>query len=304
MRGMKASYYDGGHRVPFFIRWPNGNLQGRRDPGEMTLHIDLLPTFIDLCELEAPDAVSFDGISIADYLTGRVEALPERTQFLQYRQSTTPPEKWTNAVITKRWRLIYGKELYDIKADPEQQNDVAEQYPEVVVQLREQHEEWWAEVSPRLNEYCPIGIGNDNENPIRLDAFDVMGDVAWNQAHISLAMKNTGCWRIDVEEPGDYTFSLRRWPEELDLPIDGPVSSEDANDHICSTKDGKFTTIEPIQARLSIFDQEWTVEIDPGIHAVTFNVNLTQTGVTLLNAWFLDEASEETGAYYVYIERT
>ena len=26
MRGMKTSYYDGGHRVPFFIRWPNGGL--------------------------------------------------------------------------------------------------------------------------------------------------------------------------------------------------------------------------------------------------------------------------------------
>ena len=304
MRGMKASYYDGGHRVPFFIRWPNGNLQGNRDLGEMALHLDLLPTFIDLCGLEAPDAGRFDGLSIADYLTGKVEALPERTQFLQYRQNTTPPEKWTNAVMTKRWRLVCGKELYDIKADPGQQNDVAKQYPEVVAQLRAQHEEWWAEVSPGLNEYCPISLGNDNENPIRLDALDVMGDVAWHQTHIVLAQKSTGRWTVDVEKPGKYTFSFRRWPKELDLPIDAPVSPEDANDHIYAPGDGKCTTIEPVQARLSIFDGEWTAKVEPGMHAVTFTVNLTRTGVTQLDAWFLDEAGEESGAYYVYIERT
>jgi len=34
MRGKKASLYDGGHRVPFFVRWPNGGIKGGLDiPG-------------------------------------------------------------------------------------------------------------------------------------------------------------------------------------------------------------------------------------------------------------------------------
>lgn len=40
MRGMKTSYYDGGHRVPFFIRWPNGGLDGGRDVEDTSYHVD------------------------------------------------------------------------------------------------------------------------------------------------------------------------------------------------------------------------------------------------------------------------
>lgn len=304
MRGLKGSYYDGGHRVPFFIRWPDGNLQGGRDLGEMALDIDLLPTFITLCGLPPPAGVAFDGISMAGYLTGKATRLPERAQFLQYRQGTTPPEKWENAVITQRWRLIRGTELYNIASDPGQQQDVAAKFPNVVARLRAEHEAWWAEVSPRLDDYCPISLGNSHENPTRLDAMDVMGDVAWHQTAIVRAQKSTGRWTVDVETPGTYSFSLRRWPKELDLPIDGPVTPEDADRHIYAAGDGQCGTIEPIRARLKVFDQEWTADIAPGAKAVEFTVTLTRTGVTQLDAWFQDQAGDETGAYYVYVERT
>ncbi len=122
MRGKKCSYYDGGHRVPCFIRWPNGGICGGRDINEMALHIDFLPSLIDLCGLTPPAGAQFDGISLAGLLTGSTDSLPDRVHFLQYRQNTNPPEKWTNAVITQQWRLLGGKELYDIKADPEQRD--------------------------------------------------------------------------------------------------------------------------------------------------------------------------------------
>jgi arylsulfatase A-like enzyme len=303
MRGRKGSYYDGGHRVPFFIRWPNGDLHGGRDLDEMALHLDLLPTFIDLCGLVAPEGVRFDGISVADYLSGDVEGLPDRTEYIQYRQGTAPPEKWTNAVITKQWRLIRGEELYDIKADPGQQNDVAQQFPDVVAELRSQHEAWWAEVSPQLETYCPISIGSEHENPARLDAMDVMGDVAWHQSAIVLAQKSTGLWTVDVEQPGEYTFSLRRWPKELDIAIEKGVSVEDADGHIYAIGDGDSVAIHPVQARIKLFDQEWITPVEPGLNAAAFSTNISQTGVTQLEAWFLDEEGEETGAYYVYVER-
>ncbi|MBM4081115.1 MAG: arylsulfatase, partial [Planctomycetes bacterium] len=119
MRGKKGSYYDGGHRVPFLVRWPAGGLNGGRDIAEMSLHIDLLPTFIDLCGLKPPPGVVFDGLSLAPLLRGERAALPgDRFEFVQYRQSTEAPDKWTNAVMTRRWRLVRGQELYDIKADP------------------------------------------------------------------------------------------------------------------------------------------------------------------------------------------
>ena len=100
-------------------------------------------------------------MSVAPLLRGEAQSLPDRTIFVQYRQNTNPPEKWTNAVLTRRWRLVGGDELYDIKADPGQESDVAAAHPDVVSRLRAAHETWWDEVSPLLDQYCPISLGND-----------------------------------------------------------------------------------------------------------------------------------------------
>jgi arylsulfatase A-like enzyme len=304
MRGKKGSYYDGGHRVPFFLRWPSGGLGGGRDVGEMSLHVDVLPTLIDLCGLEPPAGVKFDGTSLAPLLRGDEQALPgDRVHFLQYRQSTEPPEKWANAVISRRWRLVGGKELYDVKADPGQREDVAGEHPEAVARLRDAHEEWWREISPDLETYCPITIGSDRENPARLDAMDVMGDVAWHQTHIVLARKSTGRWTVDVERPGKYRFALRRWPEELDFPIAAGVSAEEADRHIYADGSGMCETITPNRARIRIFDREETAPVNSGDKEAAFTLDLARTGVTCLEAWFADDGGEEQGAYYVYVER-
>jgi arylsulfatase A-like enzyme len=290
MRGKKGSYYEGGHRVPFFLRWPSGGFVGGRNVDEMILHTDLLPTFIDLCGLAPPTGVSFDGISVAPLLRGEWRALPDRIHYLQYRQNTQPPEKWVNAVMTRRWRLIAGHELYDIQADPGQQHDVAERYPEVVKHLRGAFEEWWAEIAPGLDEYCPIGLGSDEENPIRLDAFDLMGDVAWNQTHIREAMRASGAWAVDVERRGEYEINLRRWPEEAEEPITDALA------------DGSGVAIDVSRARLQIADFDQTVAIPTGARSVTFRVAL-QPGATQLRASFVDDKGAEQAAYYVYVKR-
>jgi hypothetical protein len=46
MRGGKQSMYEGGHRVPCFIRWPDGQIGSRpgRDVEQLTAHFDLFPT--------------------------------------------------------------------------------------------------------------------------------------------------------------------------------------------------------------------------------------------------------------------
>ena len=302
MRGKKGSYYDGGHRVPFFIRWPDGGIRGGHDIDELALHVDILPTFIDLCGLNPPAGVRFDGMSVAGLLSGEGKSLPERIHFVQYRQNTNPPEKWANAVITRQWRLIHGQELYDIKEDSGQHDDVADMHPNVVARLRDAHEAWWEEISPLLGQYCPISLGNDSENPTRLNSMDVMGDVAWNQGHILKAQKSTGKWAVDVEQPGEYRFSLRRWPEELDLPIEAAVSPEEA-EKIPYTPDTGSTTIHPVKARLRIFDREMVKQVSSDVKEITFLLQLGETGVTQLEAWFVDAEGEERGAYYVYVER-
>lgn len=108
---------------------------------------------------------------------------------------------------------------------------------------------------------------------------------------------------MDVEQAGKYTFSLRRWPEELGIAIDEAVSEEDANSHIYAPGDGVSNAISPVKARLALFGEEYTLPVKPGMTDVTFELDLEQTGETQLEAWFADQSGEECGAYYVYVER-
>jgi arylsulfatase B len=259
----------------------------------MILHVDLLPTFIDLCGLAPPSSpagAAYDGINVAPLLRGEWRGLPDRVHYLQYRQSTLTPEKWTNAVMTRRWRLIAGHELYDILADPGQQHDVSARYAEVVQRLRASFEEWWAEIAPGLDEYCPVGLGSDEENPVRLDAFDLMGDVAWNQTHIREAMRASGAWAIEVLRRGRYELSLRRWPQEADAPIAAALA------------DGTGVAVDVSRARVQIGDFERTQAIPAGAREVTFLADLVP-GRRELRASFLDDRDQEQAAYYVYVRR-
>jgi arylsulfatase B len=111
MRGKKGSEYDGGHRVPCFIRWPGGGLTGPGDIDRLTAHVDLLPTLIELCGLKSPRGVRFDGDSLVPLLTGGDESWPDRT-LITDSQRIEHPEKWRkSAVMTDRWRLVNGTEL-------------------------------------------------------------------------------------------------------------------------------------------------------------------------------------------------
>ena len=67
--------------------------------------------------------------------------------------------------MTERWRLINGEELYDIKIDPGQKKDVAQQHPEVVGQLRAEYDAWWEDISPVFAKDSRMIVGNKAENP-------------------------------------------------------------------------------------------------------------------------------------------
>ena len=120
MRGQKGSSYDGGHRVPFFIHWPAGGLHGGRDLDTLSAHIDILPTLAELCGIKHPvaGAPAIDGKSLAPLLKGKEPAWPDRTLFVHSQRLEQVKKGRNNAVLTKRWRLVNNKELYDITADP------------------------------------------------------------------------------------------------------------------------------------------------------------------------------------------
>ena len=296
MRGYKGSEYDGGHRVPCFVRWPEGQLDGGKDIPRVTAHIDLLPTLIDLCGLKRPRDVRFDGDSLAALLKGNETNWPDRALVVD-NQRIEHPRKWKQcAVMTDRWRLINGKELYDIKADPGQQSDIAGQDPLTVGKLRKVYEDWWADVSERFDEYCEIIIGSDEGNIFPLtgdDWHEYTGPPLWTWGHVLNGNQTNGFWAVEVARDGMYEFALRRWPRELDKPItSGPAGAK---------------VINVTRARLKIADVDVTGPITKDAAEVLFRVKL-RAGKTRLQTWFLPDQREadnheSRGAYHVYVKR-
>jgi len=289
MRGKKGSEYEGGHRVPCFIRWPDGGLTGGSDIDRLTAHVDILPTLIELCGLKEPRGVEFDGDSLVQLLTGQDENWPDRT-LITDSQRIEHPEKWRkSAVMTDRWRLINGRELYDIKADPGQKDDIADERPQVVEKLRKAYEDWWVDVSQRFDEYCEIIIGSDKQNPTRLMSHDWHTPKGpWNQGAVLSGMQANGFWAVEVARAGRYQFELRRWPKEVDAPINEAIPG------------GKAITVT--EARLKIADADMTMPVLKDAHAVTFRLKL-KAGKTRLRTWFMDDRGNSRGAYYVYAKR-
>jgi hypothetical protein len=287
MHGRKGSQYDGGHRVPFFIRWPDV-LDSGRDVEQLTAHIDIVPTLIDLCGLKKPAKVNFDGMSIACVLKNSDCSWPERT-LITDSQRVDHPQKWRkSSVMTERWRLIDGNKLYDIKADPTQSNDISNENPDVVKRLRVKYDKWWQSTSQRFNEYCSTIIGSDAEKITTLTSHDWHGDGPWNQEQIHQGRMKNSFWAIDVEQTGQYEISLRRWPAEADITI---TAAPDG---------GKALAIKKARLKIANFDK--TIDVSADDKAAMFRMKL-KAGPTRLQSWFTDADGTSRGAYYVYVRR-
>jgi arylsulfatase A-like enzyme len=276
MRGFKGSEYDGGHRTPCFVRWP-GKLKGGRDISHVTAHIDILPTLLELCELKKPEKVAFDGRSLRPLLEGK-DAWSARTLFV-HSQRIDHPEKWRKcAVMTDRWRLINGKELYDMSVDAGQKKDVAGDHAETVAELRKEYEKWYADIGKRFDEYCEIVVGSEKENPLKLCCHDWHGEIAPSgQEMVKKAIKANGFWAIEVARAGKYEVTLRQQPAEAKFPIKATM------------------------ARLKLGDREMSKPVPSGATSVTFDMEL-RTGKTRLQTWFSDKSGDLHGAYYVEVK--
>jgi len=288
MRDRKTSVYEGGHRVPLFVRWIDGKLQHGIDISELTQVQDLLPTMIELCELKAEGAV-FDGVSLAGLLMGEQQELDERMCVSQYRVSG---EKWNPAVVMwEKWRLIGGKELYNISTDPGQEKNVYAEFPEVEEKMNAQYDSWYKKVKPSFNRERHIIIGSEEANPLTLYASDWQGSYCDNRGGLTKADGN-GYWDIIVEQDGLYEIGLRRW-------------SEESGKALTDSFDGEFSRgARPIaKARLVIGEFNQTVDTKPDDTSAIFKVNL-KAGKTKLATSLLDQEDNVlTGAMYVKVKR-
>ena len=150
LKGGKRDIYEGGHRVPFLMRWPAAIKAGSRcdEPVSQT---DLLATFADMLGVELPDNAGEDSYSVLPAMRGQDYPKPLRGPLIHHSASGY------FAIRDGRWKLnmLRGSggslapklvepkpgelpfELYDLRADIREEHNVAAKHPDVVKRLKE-----------------------------------------------------------------------------------------------------------------------------------------------------------------------
>ena len=290
MKGRKTELWEGGHRVPCFIRWPAGNLGQPRDIDVLSQCQDMLPTLADLCHLKTPDTMVTDGVSLAGLLREKQRTVGDRMLVVRYGPDDRAKSEC--AVLWNKWRLVKGAQLYDVSADPYQDKDIAAEHPDVAAAMQRHYEQWWAKTIPQFEEKRYIRLGSDKANPVMLYSSDWQGSYADNFGNLA-AGDRIGSWDVLVERDGRYRITLSRWhpaaDNALDAPLQGPM--------------GKGKAVPIVKARVKVGDAELTRPTVAGQKQVSFTLRI-EAGKTQLSTWFYDEQGKELcSAYYTQVER-
>ena len=176
MRGAKVTPWLGGTRAASFWRWP-GTLEAG-DITSLAAHIDVFPTLAEIvgAKLNAETAKQVEGRSLVPLLKDTALAWADRTLVAhqgRWEHGKAAEAKYRHCSIRNtRWQLVCDTkdgskrwELFDLKTDPGEKNDVAASHPEVVKQLESAYDQWWKEVLPCLENEDAVG---PKENPFKV----------------------------------------------------------------------------------------------------------------------------------------
>ena len=151
LRAGKGSAYEAGSRVPCIVRWP-GKVPAGRTSDALWATIDLMPTFTALSGVKPPTDRAIDGIDQTALLLGQTE---EGRETFIYDQVGDGDANMGVGIRKGKWKLLLpgrkpeqdhrflmdfgtnGLELYDLDRDIGEKNNVADDHPEVVKELRE-----------------------------------------------------------------------------------------------------------------------------------------------------------------------
>lgn len=233
MRGHKSQVWEGGHRVPLFVRWPGGGLREPDRVEGLTRAEDLMPTLLELLGIRTED--KFDGISLAPVLRESAEVPEDRMHVINYsRMSYFNNERYTDdnpaiphkdgaVVLWKDWRWVENRELYNLADDPMQMRDVAAEHPEVVEKLKRHAEDHWSELGGTAGSFVPLVVGEDEENPVRLAAPDWANLSLDRQDFLRQGNFRSAPWNLEVAKAGTYRLEFRRFPDESGLGLTDSV---------------------------------------------------------------------------------
>jgi len=137
MRGLKGSVYEGGIRVPMIAHWP-GHIPPGITSDEPAAFWDLMPTLLTMTGHGEAIPPNLDGIDLSPTLLNKGHQPPHDSLYWEF-----PAYGGQQALRRGKWKAIRQNifkeglqtELYDLETDPSEQNNLAAQYPTVLLSM-------------------------------------------------------------------------------------------------------------------------------------------------------------------------
>ncbi len=154
LRAGKGYPYEGGIREPLIVRWPNVIKAGTISHEPVT-SVDYFPTICEAAGVPLPSDRAIDGVSLLKHLKSNgTEKLDREAifwHFPHYRGKIVP----YSIIREGNWKLIKryeGKtfELFNLKDDLSEQNDLSEKMPEKVKELNDKLSNWLTSTNAKL----------------------------------------------------------------------------------------------------------------------------------------------------------
>ena len=137
LRGGKGYQWEGGIREPYFIKVP-WLKNAPKTIDEPVTGTDFYPTILDLTNVRALPNQPVDGVSLVPLLKG--QSLASRPLFWHYPHYGNQGGEPSSILRKQDWKLIHywedgRNELYNLKKDPGEQDNVADEYPEIATKM-------------------------------------------------------------------------------------------------------------------------------------------------------------------------
>jgi len=132
-RGWKITMFEGGIRVPMFIKWPQRIAAGQTVETPVA-HIDVMPTLAAAAGAPAPEGVEIDGLNILPLLDTEAN-WPRKTLFWQNGHYQVVRHGDWKLQVNDRPTDGLKKWLFNLKDDPTEQKNLASSYPKKVSEL-------------------------------------------------------------------------------------------------------------------------------------------------------------------------
>ena len=156
-RGYKSDLFEGGHRMPFIVRWPGVTTAGARCT-QLVAQLDFFATCAEMLGAKIPDSAAEDSVSLLPLLRGESAPAAARTTIVNHSGEgrfairegrwklllwpgsggwsppTPNPSPWLKTAATDL-RTLPRYQLYDLDADPDEKTNLEAAHPEIVQRL-------------------------------------------------------------------------------------------------------------------------------------------------------------------------